>query len=136
MPLFKSILQKFGVRLDKHDTEIEEIKQQLEATSGRLDEYDDRLTKMEDALETVVAGFEKRFADLAQRSREAKDQRKKDMASIRREIDVFVQIVELSATAQLDAARQERIKKLLKNARTKRTKLDTLLASKVANDAA
>jgi inorganic triphosphatase YgiF len=136
MPLFKSILEKIGVRLDKHEAAIEELKRHLVDTTNRVDEYGGRIEKIEDALEKVVAGFEESYASLAQRAVKAREQRKKDLQALRREIDIFIQIVELSAEAQMDETRRRRVAKLLKNARTKRTRLSNLLGPNVANDAA
>jgi chromosome segregation ATPase len=136
MALFTSILDKIGVRLDRHEAELAELKRQLAQTADRVDEYDGRIAKIEDALESVVAGFEQTYQNLAQRALGAREQRKKDLAAIRQEIDVFIQIVELSAEAQMDEARRRRVARLLKNAKTKRTRLDKLISPKVARDAA
>lgn len=136
MPLFQSILQKIGVRLDKHDTELDELKRQLVKTTDRFEEYDSRLEKIEDAVEKIVAGFEVSYANLAQRAVKAREQRKRDLRALRQEVDMFIQIVELSAEAQMDETRRRRVAKLLKNARTKRTRLGNLLAPSAANDAA
>jgi chromosome segregation ATPase len=132
MALLKSVLEKIGVRLNRHDAEIEELKRQLAETKGRLEDYEGRLEKIEDTVEKVVGAFEERYASLAKRTAGARDQQKKALAEIRREIDAFIQIVELSAEAQMDEARRRRVAKLLRNARTKRTRLDNLLNGNAA----
>ena len=135
MGLFTSVLEKIGIRLDKHEEEIAAIREELTDTKSRQDTYDDRLAAIESSLEAVIAGFELKYRELAQRTAGAKEQQKKDLATVRKEIDVFIQVVELSAEAQLDKARAQRVAKLLKTAKTRRTRLDNLLSGKAANAA-
>ena len=136
MALFSTLLDKLGIRLDKHDAEIAAVKAELTDTNGRLDAYEGRLEAMENSLENVILSFELKYQQLAQRTAGAREQRKKDLAAIRKEIDIFIEVVELSAGAQLDGARRKRVDKLLKTARAKRTRLANLISAKSANDAA
>jgi hypothetical protein len=77
---------------------------------------------------------EKKLDDLAARGRDAKRQTVEELASLRGDIDLYIDILEKSIEAQFDMARRQEIRRLLTTARAKRTRISNVINRRAAND--
>jgi hypothetical protein len=96
-------------------------------------DFEERLQRVEKAVEQFVSAFEAKLDDLAGRGRDAKRQTAEALASLNRDLDTYIEILEKAIEAQSDMARRLEIGRLLTIARRRRTRISNLI-TKAAND--
>jgi hypothetical protein len=134
MSLFDDIARTLGVRKADQNSEIAGLRASLNETSGQMRDFGERLAKVEKAVEQFVSAFEAKLDDLAGRGRDAKRQTAEELASLHRDLDTYIELLEKAIEAQFDMARRIEIRRLLTTARTKRTRIGKIISQKAAND--
>ena len=134
MSLFDEIARALGVGKVDQKSEIAEFRGSFTETKSQLSDFEARLVRVENAVEHFVSVFEKKLDDLAARSRDAKRHTAEELASLHRDLDTYIDILERSIEAQFDMARRIEIRRLLTTARTKRTRIGRIISQKAAND--
>lgn len=134
MNLFDEISRALGMRKADQGSEIAEFRASLTDTQSQLKKFEARLVRVEKAVAQFVAAFEMKLDDLATRGRDAKRQTAEELASLNRDLDTYIDIVEKAIEAQFDMARRLEIRRLLTTARAKRTRISNLISGKAAND--
>jgi hypothetical protein len=134
MSLFDEIARALGKRTADQKSEIAEFRASFTETKSQLQDFEARLVRVENAVEQFVSVFEKKLDDLAARGRDAKRQTVEELASLRGDIDLYIDILEKSIEAQFDMARRQEIRRLLTTARAKRTRISNVINRRAAND--
>jgi vacuolar-type H+-ATPase subunit E/Vma4 len=134
MSLFDDIARTLGVRKAYQNSEIAGLRASLNETSSQMRDFGERLEKVEKAVEQFVSAFEEKLDDLAARGRDANRQTAVELASLHRDLDTYIELLEKAIEAQFDMARRIEIRRLLTTARTKRTRIGNIISRKAAND--
>jgi ABC-type transporter Mla subunit MlaD len=134
MNLFDEITRALGMRKTDQRSEIAEVRASFTETQSHLRDFEARLVKVETAVEQFVSVFDKKLDDLAARGRDANRQTAVELASLHRDLDTYIELLEKAIEAQFDMARRIEIRRLLTTARTKRTRIGNIISRKAAND--
>jgi len=106
----------------------------LRHEKGLSQDFEARLIRVENAVNQFVSAFQKQLDDLAARGLDAKRQTADALASLNRDLDSYIDILEKAIEAQFDMARRLELRRLLITARTKRTRIGNVIKRKAAND--
>jgi hypothetical protein len=132
--LFDEIAHSLGLRRSDVQVEAVDIQARLSDMRGRMDEFEHRLRTIEETVNKFIQTFEGKLQDLARRGLKAKQQTYEELDALRRDLEVYIDILERAVEAQLDMARREDIRRLLASARTKRRHVNNVIALKVVNN--
>jgi hypothetical protein len=134
MNLFDEIARALGMKRADQASEIAKVKASFTETQSRWTDFEDRLARVENAVQQFVLVFERKLDDLAVRGRAANRQTAEELASLHRDLDTYIEVLEKAIEAQFDMARRLEIRRLLTTARTKRTRIGNVISRKAAND--
>jgi len=110
------------------------LRAELAGVKGQLSDYETRLTAIEKTVDEFIAAYERKLDEIARRGSQAKQKAYEELQGLRRDIDAYIDILERSVEAQLDMARRQELRRLLTNARAKRTRIGNVIALKAANN--
>jgi hypothetical protein len=119
-----NILTQIAKLLGRSTISNEEILQVLR-------NHEQRIKELEGTVEERTNEVEARFKDLHKKTLAAKKQATKDLEQLRSELDALIGALEVVIAGEFAPARQKEIKHLMKVARGRRTRIDTIIEARV-----
>lgn len=119
---------------EKQNSDTAAMESKLSNMQVQLDQFKKQIAAIETTVDEFVAGFEARLHDLARRGAGAKDKADRELKSLRKDLDAYIDVVETLVRGQMDAARRQEISRLLTSAKKKRTRISNEIERRAAND--